>query len=53
MARRLRKAQAGDGGWPAWPDGERRAGPPVWPTLFAVSALLFWEREDLEWEWVF
>jgi len=52
IARSLRKAQCRSGGWPAetW---RSRPGPPVWPTLLALSALLYWERDDLDPEFLF
>lgn len=53
IAKALRAAQRPDGGWAEFADSPAAVGPPVWPTLLALSALLFWEREDLEPEFLF
>ncbi len=53
MARALRRAQRRDGSWPEFVKKQERRGPPVWPALLAISALLFWEREELEADWIF
>jgi len=53
IARSLRAHQRPDGGWAEFADSPPQTGPPVWPTLFAVSALMFWEREDLGAEYLF